>query len=82
MNKFFYILQRVILPKRHRTTVPVVQNILKTSDGGETLLTKECLKSYASNWNLVHYKYSGYGGTYLELPKYKNLLTYLSIIEL
>ncbi|PSN40266.1 Dedicator of cytokinesis protein 11 [Blattella germanica] len=34
-----------------------------------SLFSKECLKSYTSNWNLIHYKYSAYSGTYLELPK-------------
>ncbi|XP_043275620.1 dedicator of cytokinesis protein 9 isoform X2 [Venturia canescens] len=62
-------ISQVILPKRHRTTVPVVQNILDSSEGGETLLTRECLRTYSSNWNLVRYKYSTYGGTHTELPK-------------
>ncbi|XP_014295486.1 dedicator of cytokinesis protein 9 isoform X2 [Microplitis demolitor] len=60
---------QVVLPKRYRTIQPIVQNILEQSDGSESLLTKECLKSYASNWNLVHYKYAAYSGSYLDLPK-------------
>ncbi|XP_057325532.1 dedicator of cytokinesis protein 9 isoform X5 [Microplitis mediator] len=60
---------QVVLPRRYRTIQPIVQNILEQSDGSESLLTKECLKSYASNWNLVHYKYAAYSGSYLDLPK-------------
>ncbi|XP_034950532.1 dedicator of cytokinesis protein 9 isoform X2 [Chelonus insularis] len=60
---------QIVLPRRYRTVQPIVQNILEETDGTESLLTKECLKSYASNWNLVHYKYAAYSGTYLDLPK-------------
>ncbi|XP_069677061.1 dedicator of cytokinesis protein 9 isoform X1 [Periplaneta americana] len=57
----------VVLPRRFRTTIHSVPASLDTSDC--SLLTKECLKTYTSNWNLIHYKYSAYSGTYLELPK-------------
>ena len=60
----------MVLPRRYRTLVPTVSQTSNNEEGGETLLTKECLKSYTSNWNLIHYKYSAYSGTYLELPKY------------
>ncbi|KAK0080760.1 hypothetical protein PV326_008002, partial [Microctonus aethiopoides] len=60
---------QIVLPRRYRTVESIVQNIIDKTDGNESLLTKECLKSYASNWNLIHYKYSSYSGTYLELPK-------------
>ncbi|XP_015607279.1 dedicator of cytokinesis protein 9 isoform X3 [Cephus cinctus] len=60
---------QVVLPRRYRTVVPTVQNVSEMTDGGESLLTKECLRSYASNWNLVHYKYTAYSGTHLDLPK-------------
>ncbi|XP_043521247.1 dedicator of cytokinesis protein 9 [Frieseomelitta varia] len=60
--------KQVVLPRRYRTLVPTVSQT-SNNEGGENLLTKECLKSYTSNWNLIHYKYSAYSGTYLELPK-------------
>ncbi|XP_043462362.1 dedicator of cytokinesis protein 9 isoform X3 [Leptopilina heterotoma] len=60
---------QVVLPRRYRTVVPTVQRISDSEDDQENLLTKECKRSYASNWNLVHYKYSVYSGSYLELPK-------------
>ncbi|XP_023290391.1 dedicator of cytokinesis protein 9 isoform X2 [Orussus abietinus] len=60
---------QVVLPRRYRTTVPTVPQILESSEEKENLLTKECLRSYASNWNLIHYKYTAYSGTYLDLPK-------------
>lgn len=52
--------------------VPTVQQISDSEEGVENLLTKECLSSYTSNWNLVHYKYAAYSGGYLELPRYAN----------
>ncbi|KAH0567488.1 dedicator of cytokinesis protein 9 isoform X3 [Cotesia glomerata] len=60
---------QVVLPRRYRTVQSIVQSILEQSDGGESLLTRECLKNYASNWNVVHYKYAAYSGSYLDLPK-------------
>lgn len=60
----------MVLPRRYRTLVPTVQCITNCEEEAENLLTKECLRSYTSNWNLVHYKYAAYSGTYLELPKY------------
>lgn len=60
----------MVLPRRYRTLVPIVSQTSDNEEGGENLLTKECLRSYTSNWNLIHYKYSAYSGTYLELPKY------------
>ncbi|XP_033225104.1 dedicator of cytokinesis protein 9 isoform X4 [Belonocnema kinseyi] len=60
---------QVVLPRRYRTVVPTVQRTSESADDQESLFTKECKKSYASNWSLVHYKYSAYSGSYLELPK-------------
>lgn len=54
--------------------VSTVPHVTEGEEGVESLLTKECLRSYTSNWNLVHYKYSGYSGTYLELPRYLNFM--------
>lgn len=61
--------------------VPTAQHITECEEGVENLLTKECLHSYTSNWNLVHYKYAAYSGTYLELPKYMNLTRLIKITE-
>ncbi|XP_023704534.1 dedicator of cytokinesis protein 9 isoform X3 [Cryptotermes secundus] len=58
---------QVVLPRRFRTTVHSVPAAMDATDC--SLFTKECLKTYTSNWNLIHYKYSAYSGTYLELPK-------------
>lgn len=33
-----------------------------------SLLTKRCIESYLSNWNVIHYKYSAYSGSYIQLP--------------
>jgi hypothetical protein len=61
------IFQQVVLPRRFRTTVHSVPAAMNATDC--SLFTKECLKTYTSNWNLIHYKYSAYSGNYLELPK-------------
>lgn len=58
---------QVVLPRRYRTTNHSVPVNYETSDC--CLFTRECLKSYTCNWNLIHYKYSAYSGSYLELPK-------------
>jgi hypothetical protein len=58
----------VVLPRKYRT--------VGGSGGVEepkeewSLLTKEAVRSYTSNWSLIHYKYSAYSGSYLDLPKY------------
>ncbi|XP_015124186.1 dedicator of cytokinesis protein 11 isoform X2 [Diachasma alloeum] len=65
---------QVVLPRKCRTVELTAENILAEIDGTESLLTRECLKSYASNWNMVHYKYAAYSGTYMELPKLSSKL--------
>ncbi|XP_035734604.1 dedicator of cytokinesis protein 9-like isoform X2 [Vespa mandarinia] len=60
---------QVVLPRRYRAIVPTAQYISDNDEEGGSLLTKECLRSYTSNWNLIHYKYSAYNGSYLDLPK-------------
>jgi len=57
--------------------VPTAQYITESEEYADNLLTKECLRSYTSNWNIVHYKYAAYSGSYLELPRYINLVTRL-----
>lgn len=56
-----------MLPRRYRTTTQTVPSKSETEDCN--LFTKQCITSYSSNWNLIHYKYSAYSGTYAELPK-------------
>ncbi|XP_071453557.1 dedicator of cytokinesis protein 9 [Hetaerina americana] len=59
---------QVVLPRKYRTlgnNVPSEESEL----AGCGLLIRECVKSYSSNWNIIHYKYSAYSGSYLSLPK-------------
>ncbi|CAG9099870.1 unnamed protein product [Plutella xylostella] len=57
----------VVLPRRWRTVTTAVPDVRTASTC--PLLTRQALLSYASSWNLVHYKYSSYSGTYLNLPR-------------
>ncbi|XP_045485873.1 dedicator of cytokinesis protein 9 [Pieris rapae] len=57
----------VVLPRRWRTVTTAVPDV-KTS-ATCPLLTRQALLSYASSWNLVHYKYSNYSGSYHNLPR-------------
>ena len=56
----------MVLPRQYRTVVSVLPNV--TQDEAN-LLTKECMKSYFTDWNLIHFKYSAYSGSYLDLPR-------------
>uniref|UniRef100_T1J4R8 Dedicator of cytokinesis protein 9 n=1 Tax=Strigamia maritima TaxID=126957 RepID=T1J4R8_STRMM len=58
---------QAVLPRRYRTTVPSVPN--SAASEASSLLVQECIRTYTSNWNVVHYKYSAYSGNYLQLPK-------------
>ncbi|GJQ82839.1 hypothetical protein Trydic_g13541 [Trypoxylus dichotomus] len=61
-------ISQVVLPRRCRTvnqTVPSRSEIEQCN-----LFTRQCVASYSSNWNLIHYKYSAYSGTYADLPKF------------
>jgi len=59
---------QVVLPRRYRTTT---HNIPLSAETNQcSLLVKAALKSYSSNWNLIHYKFSAYSGAYHDLPKY------------
>ncbi|XP_063975168.1 dedicator of cytokinesis protein 9 isoform X2 [Diachasmimorpha longicaudata] len=60
---------QIVLPRKCRTVQLTAEKILSATDGTEGLLTRECLKSYASNWNIIHYKYAAYSGTHMDLPK-------------
>ncbi|XP_050362245.1 dedicator of cytokinesis protein 9 [Nymphalis io] len=57
----------VVLPRRWRTVTTAVPDVRTAATC--PLLTRQALLSYASSWNLVHYKYSNYSGSYLNLPR-------------
>ncbi|VVC41311.1 Hypothetical protein CINCED_3A009340 [Cinara cedri] len=40
----------------------------KTDITACALFTKRCIESYLSNWQFIHYKYSAYSGSYIQLP--------------
>lgn len=68
-------LQQVVLPRRFRTVLPPVPGCMVAAEeqlsqlAQSPLLARESLRSYGANWSLVHYKYSGYAGSYLDLPR-------------
>ncbi|KAJ8916213.1 hypothetical protein NQ315_016352 [Exocentrus adspersus] len=56
----------VVLPRRYRT---VSQNFPSSNETENcSLFTKQCINSYSTNWNLIHYKYNAYAGSYADLP--------------
>ncbi|XP_073941513.1 dedicator of cytokinesis protein Ziz isoform X2 [Choristoneura fumiferana] len=57
----------VVLPRRWRTVTTAVPDVRTASTC--PLLTRQALLSYASSWNLIHFKYNSYSGTYLNLPR-------------
>ncbi|XP_045766053.1 dedicator of cytokinesis protein 9 isoform X2 [Maniola jurtina] len=57
----------VVLPRRWRTVTTAVPDVRTAATC--PLLTRQALLSYASSWNLVHYKYNSYSGSYLNLPR-------------
>ncbi|XP_028029187.1 dedicator of cytokinesis protein 9 [Bombyx mandarina] len=57
----------VVLPRRWRTVTTAVPDVRIAASC--PLLTRQALLSYASSWNLIHYKYSNYSGTYVNLPR-------------
>lgn len=63
----FFFFQQVVVPRQYRTTNLTTP---KTNLEEVNLLTEECIKSYSSDWNTIHYKYSAYSGSYLDLPRY------------
>lgn len=56
----------MVLPRRYRTVDPSIHMNANTTDCA--LLTKRCIESYLANWNVIHYKYSAYSGSYIQLP--------------
>ncbi|XP_018332779.1 dedicator of cytokinesis protein 9 [Agrilus planipennis] len=59
-------ISQIVLPKKFRTVSHVIPPKCETEDC--SLFTKQCISTYSSNWNLVHYKYSAYSGSYSDLP--------------
>ncbi|XP_013133698.1 PREDICTED: dedicator of cytokinesis protein 9 [Papilio polytes] len=57
----------VVLPRRWRTVTTAVPDVRTAATC--PLLTRQALLSYASSWNLIHYKYNSYSGTCLNLPR-------------
>lgn len=55
-----------MLPRRFRTASQTFPSSEETDSC--SLFTKQCINSYSSNWNLIHYKYNAYSGTYADLP--------------
>ncbi|XP_024086053.1 dedicator of cytokinesis protein 9 isoform X2 [Cimex lectularius] len=60
-------ISQTVWPKKIRTVHPTSPPLNELQDC--SLFSKECLKTYNANWNAIHYKYSAYSGSYLELPK-------------
>ncbi|XP_041054568.1 dedicator of cytokinesis protein 9 isoform X1 [Carcharodon carcharias] len=53
--------------KRHgRTFLPTVPDNARKE--AHSLLVTECIKTYNSDWHLVHYKYEDYSGDFRQLP--------------
>lgn len=46
------------------------------------LFTKRCIESYLANWQFIHYKYSAYSGSYIQLPPQYILILYIHIIHI
>ncbi|XP_013200563.1 dedicator of cytokinesis protein 9 isoform X1 [Amyelois transitella] len=57
----------VVLPRRWRTVTTAVPDVRTAATC--PLLTRQALLSYASSWNLIHFKYTGYSGSFLNLPR-------------
>ncbi|KAF5297752.1 hypothetical protein FQR65_LT09926 [Abscondita terminalis] len=64
-------ISQIVLPRRFRTTTQIIPSKHETEDS--SLFTKQCINTYSSNWNLVHFKYSAYGNGYADLPKVQNI---------
>lgn len=56
----------MVLPRRSRTLSPALPSDSEIEHCN--LFTKQCVKSYSSNWQVVHFRYSQYSGGYQELP--------------
>ncbi|CAG9771792.1 unnamed protein product [Ceutorhynchus assimilis] len=63
-------ISQVVLPRRCRTLSPTLPP--ETEIHNCNLFTKQCLKNYSTNWQVVHFKYSQYAGNYHDLPNLPN----------
>nr|CAH7754240.1 unnamed protein product [Callosobruchus chinensis] len=59
-------ISQIVLPRKSRTLQQTIPPGTETENC--SLFTKQCINTYSTNWNLIHYKYSAYSGTYAELP--------------
>ncbi|XP_028129258.2 dedicator of cytokinesis protein 9 [Diabrotica virgifera virgifera] len=59
-------ISQVILPRRLRTLSEAFPSENETEKCN--LLTKQCINNYSCSWNLIHYKYNAYSGSYADLP--------------
>lgn len=55
------------LPRRLRTIHSSVPP--NAFNEAQQLLARECIKSYTSKWNVIHFKYNAYSSGFQELPK-------------
>ncbi|KAG5877388.1 hypothetical protein JTB14_027999 [Gonioctena quinquepunctata] len=60
-------ISQIVLPRRFRTLCQTFPSIAETENC--SLFSKQCINSYSSNWNLIHYKYNAYSGSYTDLPQ-------------
>ncbi|CAG9862855.1 unnamed protein product [Phyllotreta striolata] len=59
-------ISQIVLPRKIRTlqqTIPPPEETENCS-----LLTKQCIKNYSCDWTTIHYKYSAYSGSCIDLP--------------
>ncbi|XP_045470639.1 dedicator of cytokinesis protein 9 isoform X1 [Harmonia axyridis] len=63
-------ISQVALQRRYRTLTSSIPSRSEVENCN--LFTRECVNTYLSNWNLIHYKYNAYSGTYIDLPKQPN----------
>ncbi|KAB0797571.1 hypothetical protein PPYR_08564 [Photinus pyralis] len=63
-------ISQIVLPRRYRTTSAIVPPSHEIENCN--LFTRQCINTYSSNWNLIHYKYCVYSNSYAELPKLQN----------
>ncbi|ERL87077.1 hypothetical protein D910_04478 [Dendroctonus ponderosae] len=59
-------ISQVVLPRRCRTMSPTLPS--ETEMENCSLFTKQCIKNYSTNWQVVHFRYAQYSGGYADLP--------------
>ncbi|XP_074040157.1 dedicator of cytokinesis protein Ziz isoform X3 [Leptinotarsa decemlineata] len=58
---------QVVSPRKFRTVSQTFPSTAETENC--SLFSKQCINSYSSSWNLIHYKYNAYSGSYADLPQ-------------